>query len=188
MKRRLAMKLTARNMVIGAVLIILVAAFLPGSAYAQNTCANRSAYYSDDNYADIVNGLVFRGKMGMLGEKEGSDEEISFLNGMFHSKLSEKYDLIPSSYAVREGPDRYTLRFCSENTNSKGDKLIWHGTIKLDHTGLVKRHEIEAYATLMPAGESSRLFWMKGKASNLSMKFSGKNAPKQMQTASSEDN
>ncbi len=178
------MKLPRRNIIAAALMVVIVATFLPGTVAAQNTSANRSSFFSEENYENIVNGLVFRGEMGMYGEKDGEDAELSFRGGALHSKLMEEHGFAPSSYTIEKGLDKYTINFYSESTNKKGDRLIWHGKIKLDHTGLIKRHKVEAYATCVKAGELCMLVWLNGEATEQSMKYAGQNVPSKTQTAS----
>ena len=174
-------------MLIGILMLIFFSAFLTAAAHAQSRGPAESWDCISTDDIDILNGLDFRGKVGMFGSKDTKDEELRFRDGILLASMGDENDFLPAKYSVKKGIDDYTIHFCAESTNGKGDKILWHGKIKLDHTGLTKRHKIEAYVTLMPASESSKLFWIKGEASEQSMKYSGKNAPQIMQTASKED-
>lgn len=181
------MKTNRNNMLIGTLMLIFLSVFLTGAVNAQSRGPAEpwDCISSDD--VNILNGLDFRGKIGMFGDKDAKDEELRFRDGILYSSMGEENDFLPAKYAIKKGIDDYTICFCAESTNGKGDKILWHGKIKLDHTGLTKRHKIEAYTTLVNDTGDSQLFWVKGEASKQSMKYSGKNAPQNMQTASKED-
>ena len=167
---------------------MLISVFMTGSVIAGGKKEMNSSATNSGNNMQILNGMDFRGKMSTYGDIKSEDEEIIFENGMFHSVLCDKYEFQPSKYTIRQGSDKNIILFYTEAANSNGDKMLWHGSIKLDHTGLTKRHKIEAYATLVPVNGESALFLMNGEASQQSMKHSSDNTKKTMQTASKEDN
>lgn len=181
------MKANRTILLAGAMLLVFLCLFQPGAVFSQSRGPAESWDCVSTDEVDILNGLDFRGKIGMFGDKQGKDEEFRFRDGIFYSTLGEKKDFLPGKYAIKKGIDDYTLCFCAESANKNGDKIVWHGKVKLDHTGLTKRHKIEAYTTIVSDTGESQLFWMKGEASRLSMKHSGKNAPQNMQTASKDN-
>lgn len=183
------MRSTWSNIFAGMLMVMLISVLMAGSANAQSKGPATSWASISTDDINVLNGLDFRGKMGALGEKDGKDEEIRFRDGTIQSLLCENCNFLPAKYTIEKGAADYTLEFRAESTNEKGDRMLWNGTIELDHTGLIKRHKIEAYATYIPVGKESRLFWMNGEASEQSMKYAGKSAPKDnMQTASRDNN
>jgi hypothetical protein len=177
---------TWRNNISGAVMTMFVFVFLTGSVLAGGKNEMKSSEKKGSNNVNILNGMDFRGKMGTFGDQNGKDEEIVFENGTFHSALCDAYGFGPSKYTVAKNPEGNIL-FRSEAANKNGDKMIWHGIIKLDETGLIKRDNIEAYATYVPVAGESVLYWMNGEASKQSMKYSGKEIQTRFEKVSKKD-
>ncbi len=181
------MKIQRRNISGYVLMVMFVFVFLTGSALAGGNKEMKSSAIDNSNNSHLLNGMDFRGKMGAFGDQNGKDEEIVFENGTLHSALCDAYGFGPSEYTAAKNPEGNIL-FESEAVNKNGDKMVWHGMIKLDKTGLTKRDKIEAYATYVPVGDESTLFWMNGEASKQSMKYSGNDVKHRAENISKEGN
>lgn len=181
------MKAHGKNISRSILTMMFIFVFLTGSLLAGGKNEIKSSGKNDSGNMNVLNGMDFRGKMGAFGDQDQKDEEIVFENGTFHSALCDAYGFGPSKYTVAKN-SRGDILFKSEAVNKNGDKMLWHGMIKLDETGLTRRNKIEAYATYVPVEKESVLFWMNGEATQQSMKYSGKDVENRAVTVSKEDN
>lgn len=75
----------------------------------------------------VLDGKIFTGKMGVKGKEASSDNDVSFNDGKFHSKVCDKYNFGEGVYKVTwEGDSKH---FEAVTLSPTDGKMMWKGTI-----------------------------------------------------------
>lgn len=81
--------------------------------------------------AATLDGMAFAGDAVDPGTGKHDSDEITFANGMLHSKGCDQYGFAPAAYtATREGEGTH---FVSETSSPKEGRIAWSGTVTGDH-------------------------------------------------------
>jgi len=106
---------------------------------------------SAQNEDHSFDGQSYVVQIGKIKESTGTNENLEFENGKFHSTLMEEKGFGSAEYSSDN--EDGAIRFSSVTKNKEGDTMYWNGQIK--------GKSIEGTVTLRPKDGKGLTFWFK---------------------------